>query len=89
MSKQNIIEKATEVLSDATEQLGIVAMTAATAISLAQVSDKPRAILPKTMTLAPILEEETNPVRREREETAPHFISYAETQRTPARSGKH
>lgn len=30
-----------------------------------------------------------NSVRRERDETAPHYISYSETQRTPSRSSRH
>ena len=32
--------------------------------------------------------ESNNPIRREREETAPHYISYNVTQRTVARAGK-
>jgi hypothetical protein len=33
-------------------------------------------------------EEANNPIRREREDTAPHYISYSEVQRTAARSGR-
>jgi len=87
--KQKLINKASDTVAEIADQLGLVAMTAATAISLAQVTDKPRAVVPRTIAFAPVLSDETNPLRREREETAPHFISYAETQRTPSRSGKH
>lgn len=33
--------------------------------------------------------ETANPIRREREEAAPHYVSYSVVQRTAPRSGKH
>ncbi len=32
--------------------------------------------------------EQNNPIRREREETGPHYINYSVTQRTVGRTGK-
>jgi hypothetical protein len=49
-----------------------------------------RIVLPSRPTFAFALENDqgSNPLRREREEIGPHFISYSETQRTPSRTGK-
>lgn len=91
MSKTNIIDEATDKLAEITQQAGVLAMTTAALLSVIQLPDQPKklAILPKAMTLAPALaEEDTNQLRREQEETAPHYISYSVAQRTPARSGR-
>ena len=50
-----------------------------------------RIIVPSQMAFAAASENEelNNPLRREREESAPHYISYSVNQRTPSRSGKH
>lgn len=52
-----------------------------------------RVVVPTQYKLAFAEEEEgvsnlNNPLRREREETGPHYVSYSETQRTPSRSGR-
>lgn len=80
-----------EVLGDAFQRLGMAAMSAALVVSLLEVSDEAkRIIMPTQPVLVQAGEQGTdnNPVRREREETAPHFISYNEVQRTPSRSGR-
>lgn len=33
--------------------------------------------------------ESVNPLRREKEESAPHYISYSAVQRTPGRTGRY
>lgn len=82
-----------EAVTDGVWRLGLLAISAALTLStLGSPEDAKRAILPTQ----PVPEWATeggqsgdnNPIRREREETAPHFISYNEVQRTPGRSGR-
>lgn len=72
--------------------VGLMAMTAAVMASTFELGHKPdtRVVLPNQPALATVDNQngDNNPIRREREETAPHHISYNETQRTPSRSGK-
>lgn len=79
-----------EALGEATRRLGFAAMSAALIFSLLELSDEAkRAIMPSQPVFVNAGENDTNnPARREREETAPHFISYSEVQRTPSRSGR-
>ncbi len=83
----------TEALTDAAQRLGLAAMSAALVLSVLELpDDAKRVILPSQP--APVWansgdnSNDNNPIRREREETAPHFISYSEIQRTPSRSGR-
>lgn len=85
---QTTSDKVTELAS----QAGMVLMTAAATIGMLELPDhsNSRIIVPNRPALV-VIGESTDPsnnLRREREETAPHFISYAETQRTPSRSGR-
>lgn len=66
-------------------------MTAAATVGMLELPDHPNAriVVPSQPALVAVTSgEDTNPLRREREETAPHHISYSETQRTPGRTGK-
>lgn len=74
-------------------QFGVVLMAAAVTLGLVEVPNdhEKRALL----TSRPVFEMATvnseqgnNPLRREREESAPHYISYGVNQRTPSRTGK-
>lgn len=90
--KPSKTEVFTDNLTDIAQQAGVVLMTAAATIGMLEIPEHPNkiAIVPSQPVIAmagPGAAGE-NQLRREREETAPHFISYAETQRTPARSGK-
>lgn len=88
--KQN---KQLESLSRTAQQAGIMLMTAAVTLGMLELPDKPnsRVVVPSRPAFAFAengSEENVNPVRREREETGPHYISYSVSQRTPSRSGK-
>lgn len=70
-------------------------MTLAATVGMVEVPEQHNqkvAIMPVQPTLAfatPGAEnQEPNPVRREREETGPHYISYGVNQRTPGRTGR-
>jgi hypothetical protein len=72
--------------------LSIAVMTFAVMLGLVNdpTSIDRRSIVPVQMNLSSALSgvQGNNPLRREREESAPHYISYSESQRTPGRSGK-
>jgi hypothetical protein len=91
-NKNNMITTAQNNLTHLAAQLGIVLMTAATVTGMMELPNHPnnKVVLPgqPAYILASEDEEINNPVRREREETAPHFISYSETQRTTSRAAK-
>lgn len=92
MPKTNIETTTVERVSDISQQIGMLLMTAALTLSVfdfGQPQDK-RVVLPNrpALALAGENDEASNPIRREREEAAPHFISYSEVQRTPSRSGR-
>lgn len=83
----------TEQLTDLAQQAGLLLMTAAVTLGMLELPDRPnsRIILPSqpAFALASQNDQSNNPIRREREESAPHYISYSVAQRTPARSGRH
>jgi hypothetical protein len=92
MSKnKNVLNNTVENLQQVAAQLGIMLMAAATVTGMLELPDRAnsRIVLPgqPSFVLATENEELNNPVRREREETGPHYISYSVSQRTPARSG--
>lgn len=83
---------ATEKAANLAAQIGIVLMSAATTLGMLEIpdQDKKAIIMPSRPAFAVVNEssDNANPLRRERDETMPHYISYAVSQRTPARSGK-
>jgi hypothetical protein len=81
-----------DALGAVVQRAGLVAMSAAMTLSLLELQDDTKKVVMPTQPV-PIWSEagqnnDNNPIRREREETAPHFISYSEVQRTPSRSGR-
>lgn len=97
MSKtQTDIQKTASVaLSQIATSTGVLLMTAATTLGLVDVPAHPdkRAIVPNQPAFSfandtAQQEAEGNQLRREREETGPHYVSYGISQRTPSRTGK-
>ena len=81
----------TTTVQDVAQHLGILLMTSAALVSSVDINHHARpkaAVLPSKPVFASASNDQ-NPLRREREETAPHFISYSEIQRTPGRAGKY
>ncbi len=73
------------------QQLGIVLMAAATLLGVVEIPEHGKRVdllAQPTFAFAAEHSESGSTLRREREESAPHYISYENTQRTPARSGK-
>jgi hypothetical protein len=73
-------------------QAGLILMTAAVTFGMLELPEhgNSRIVLPNQPALALAGEntDNNNPLRREREETAPHYISYTVAQRTPGRTGR-
>jgi hypothetical protein len=93
MSEIKIPKINTKMLAEVAQRVGLAAMSTALVLSVVELpDDAKRVILPNRP--APVWvnaggeNSDNNPIRREREETAPHFISYSVVQRTPARSGR-
>jgi hypothetical protein len=82
----------TETLTTISQQIGIVLMTAAATVGMLELPDHlgAKVVVPNQPAFAFASEstEGANPLRREREESAPHYISYSVSQRTPGRYGK-
>ena len=79
-------------LGEIASQAGLILMTAAVTLGMLELPEHSNAkiALPNqpSFAFAGENEEANNPIRREREESAPHFISYSEVQRTAPRSGR-
>ncbi|MDB5164497.1 MAG: hypothetical protein JWL89_123 [Candidatus Saccharibacteria bacterium] len=93
MSTKTKNDKANINLTELAQQAGIVLMTVAATVGLLELPEHPNAriVVPNQPSLVAVgvnNEGGNNPLRREREETAPHHISYSEIQRTPGRTGK-
>lgn len=72
-------------------QAGLVLMTAAATIGMVELPEHPnKVIVPNqpVFAVATDTNERGSTLRREREETAPHYISYNTSQRTPGRTGR-
>lgn len=91
MSKIKTIETLKDHSLETVQQLGIVLMAVATLVGVVEVPEQGRRadmLVQPNFALAAVHSESGSTLRREREESAPHYISYENTQRTPARSGK-
>jgi len=84
-----------EKLGEAAMQGGIVLMAAAATLGMLELPENHnnRVIVPNQPAFAAATHNidnagQNNQLRRESEETVPHYISYTVTQRTPARSGR-
>jgi len=82
-------------IQDIAANAGLLLMTAAATTLMLEVPEHPdkRAVLnPQPAYSAPGQVAEHEPgstMRREREETGPHYVSYSVAQRTPGRTGKY
>jgi hypothetical protein len=91
MSKIKKVKTFQDRSLDTVQQLGIVLMAAATLLGVVEIpehNNRLNMITQPTYTFAAEHFNNGSTLRREREESAPHYISYETTQRTPARSGK-
>lgn len=85
----------TKSLEQISQNIGLVLMSAAATFGMLELPDHPNAkvVVPNqpVFAFATQLSEEgnNNVLRREREESAPHYISYSVTQRTPGRTGRY
>jgi hypothetical protein len=82
-------DKLTEIL----QQSGLALMTVAATVGMVELPAHPEkraVIVPNAPAYAVATDNsgEQNPLRREREETGPHYISYSVAQRTPGRTGR-
>lgn len=77
-------------LVQASRQLGFALMTLAALAGLVEMPDRPAKVALLTPAYAISGQSsDANPLRREREEAGPHYISYSATQRTPSRTGRY
>ena len=92
MSIKNKKQSLTQELLDLGTQASFMLMAAATTVGVMdmQSHQNVKVIVPNQPTFAYETEntENNNPIQREREESAPHYISYNVAQRTPSRHGK-
>jgi hypothetical protein len=95
MSIKNKNPKSTaDQLNTAAMQAGLLLMTVATTLGMVELPDRTnRIIVPNQPAFAMVTsshfgEPPTTPIRSEREETAPHYITYSTVQRTPSRTGR-
>jgi hypothetical protein len=90
--KNKKTQTVTDKTLEAAQQAGLLLMSAAVTLGMLEPSDHlgRQVVLPNqpAFALARINDDLNNPLRRESEETAPHYVSYSEGQRTPARSGR-
>ncbi len=88
-------KKALDNLTQVIKSTGVVMMAAAVTLGLVELpqdEEKRRAVVPARAVFAfagESSEQDSNPLRREREESGPHYISYGVTQRSPGRTGKY
>jgi len=81
-------------LAEASQQAGLLLMTAAVTIGMVELPEhtNSKVVVPTQPAFAFANNggeaNLNNPLRREREESGPHYISYGINQRTPSRTGK-
>lgn len=80
-------------LLQASQQAGLALMTAAVTLGMLEMPDhaNSKVVVPNQPAPAFSYDKEAgenNPIRREREDTEPHYISYSVSQRTPSRHGR-
>lgn len=92
-NKTKKIDNIQSTITEGVQALGMAVMLTAATAGLVELPerDKKAIIIPNkpVFEFATENNEPGNALRREREETAPHHISYSETQRTPGRTGKY
>jgi hypothetical protein len=92
MSIKNKNQSPSQKLINLGAHASMLLMAAATTVGVMDMQDhqRIRVIVPNQPTFAYETEntETNNPIQREREEVAPHYVSYDVSQRTPSRHGK-
>ncbi|HUA13637.1 MAG TPA: hypothetical protein VL989_04000 [Candidatus Sulfotelmatobacter sp.] len=95
MSNKTKIEKTTlEKMSQLSTQLGVLLMSVATTVGMIEINNhvKTQVLTPARAVVSSENQVEENynssNLVKDRDDVAPHFISYSETQRTPSRSGR-
>lgn len=84
----------TETLARLSQQASLLLMAAAVTVGMVELPEhaNSKIVVPNQPAFAFANNggeaNPNNPLRREREETAPHYISYSINQRTPSRTGK-
>src|SRR5512146_2511707 len=95
MSKNKKHQTTTDKITEAAKRSGFLLMAGAATLGMLEFPDQPdkRAIMPQQPALAMAVNngqepgQAANQMRREREEVAPHYMSYSVAQRTQSRSG--
>lgn len=93
-TKTKNTKNTSEKLVELSQQAGLLLMTAAVTIGMVELPEHAnnRVIVPNQPSFAFANNNgeanPNNPLRREGEESAPHYISYSTFQRTPGRTGK-
>ncbi len=90
--QQTNMKTTLESAQNISQQIGLLLMTAAATVGILELPDRPNSkiVVPSQPVFAHVMSSEgANPLRREREESAPHYISYNVTQRTPGRTGRY
>lgn len=94
-NKTNIQKDAKQAINNIAANAGLLLMTAAATTLMLELPDHPNA--KATLNTQPVFsapgsateqQMPNNEMRRERDETGPHYISYSISQRTPGRTGK-
>lgn len=89
-TKIGYLHKATEQVSKISGQIGMLLMTAAAVTGMLELPSHPnnRVIVPNQPIFesSSIYNELNDPIRREREDPAPHYVNYSVTQRTHSRA---
>lgn len=76
------------------QQAGLMLMTLAVTLGMAELPHhtEKRVVMPSQPVFEAVAagggDNTPNSLRREREETGPHYVSYSVTQRTPGRTGR-
>jgi hypothetical protein len=92
MSKTNKTKSPVKQITETAQQAGLVLMAAAVTLGMVELSNHPngKIVLPNQPALEMVSDtpNHNDPIRREREETHPHYVSYSAYQRTPGRTGR-
>ncbi|HUY85416.1 MAG TPA: hypothetical protein VMU97_02780 [Candidatus Dormibacteraeota bacterium] len=95
MSKNKNSQTTADKITEAARQSGFLLMAAAATLGMLELPEHPNSKI--VLTSQPVFafashnvedQGQANQMRRERDETVPHYMSYSVAQRTPSRSGK-
>lgn len=92
-TKTKNIKSPVDKLAETAQRAGVLLLTAAVTFGMLELPDHSKRVIVPSQPLPESVDNEntnhnSNTLRREREETGPHYISYSVTQRTPGRAGK-